>query len=898
MQRPVLSNVSNNREMISTFLGYNHRVVQQAGEFFNTENITVDAYPMLSNRAPVNRYKYPEFDKTEMYTLFTVRPDGTNVLNNYSLAEPDWEKIIAEADDLAYILGAGNITVTLNVQFKLEYKVKFNNTMKERAEIWLYTPGNRPSGLITTEPSVRLDRFSFLPVSTKGVDEFEISRESGGAYIGSEYIDLRTQSFVPVVTNGIFGISIIINSSYTMSRKVSSSQKSDDEAHSLYMDLVTIAKQDAANIESNLQNATLMERPGSITVIEKAASGKNVGCLIKNQQITSVFNDVLYYAGKRYGLDLNTQDFAAVDGKLQLLNFGTKILIFPYGLCFDTEEPDKGVLPLAFKATASENLVCTMCTEDGTLHTRLYCGANKPAGAAVGTYVVRSNGDLRTVDEHGALVLLCAAANWKRQDKDPGVSNYDYWLDTTGTTGSGLKKYSQGTLYRKEDGAWVAEDNVLFSNTWFYTFWLDTTNAEAPVYKSYSSTADAWIAIPVTYVHIDTTEIKDSVLQSVKAGDTVKLSPDDAFTTEWVNVHSTADDGSWIIVKGMLRGPVASYSRPTTIEKVLPEFDFVTVAQNRVWGCKYGYDSASKHINQIYASKLGDPTNWYCFENTASDSYALSLGDDEPFTGAVSLNDMPYFFKQNKIYGIYGGYPAAYQRIAIEERGVENDCSGSLAVLNGAVFYKSLDGVCVFDGSTVTNISAALGNTRYTEANAGSSLGKYYISMKNETDGGYETFVYDLNTSLWVRLNGTRYLHFITDYTGSVYAMDPDCIFHELGRHNETALSGLELYQTEDKVEWYAETGAIDFSYPDKKIVSRINLRAKIALGAVLKAFIQYDSSGQWIQMGVLTGNGTPKTEVLNIVPQACDHYALRLEGCGDVRVISIANTMTLGSDL
>ena len=565
---------------------------------------------------------------------------------------------------------------------------------------------------------------------------------------------------------------------------------------------------------------------------------------------------------------------------------------------FDTEEPDKGVLPLAFKATASKNLVCTMCTEDRTLHTRLYCGASKPAGAAVGTYVVRSNGDLRIVDEHGALVLLCAAAKWKRQDKDPGVGNYDFWLDTTGTTGSGLKKYSQGTLYRKEDGAWVAEDNVLFSNTWFYTFWLDTTNADAPVYKSYSSTADAWIALPVTYVHIDTTEIEDDVLQSVKAGDTIRLSPDDAFTTEWVNVHSVADDGSWMIVKGLLRAIDSTYHCPNRIEKVLPEFDFVTVSQNRVWGCKYGKDSAGKHINQIYASKLGDPTNWYCFENTASDSYALSLGDDEPFTGAVSLNDMPYFFKQNKIYGIYGGYPAAYQRIAIEDRGVENDCSDSLAVLNGAVFYKSLDGVCVFDGSTVTNISAALGNTRYTEANAGSSLGKYYISMKNETDGGYETFVYDLNTGLWVRLNGMRYLHFITDYTGSVYAMDPNCIFHELGRHNETALSGLELYKTEDKVKWYAETGAIDFSYPDKKIVSRINLRAKIALGAVLKAFIQYDSSGQWIQMGVLTGNGTPKTEVLNIVPQACDHYALRLEGCGDVRVISIANTMTLGSDL
>ena len=542
-----------------------------------------------------------------------------------------------------------------------------------------------------------------------------------------------------------------------------------------------------------------------------------------------------------------------------------------------------------------------MCSADGAPYTRLIYSAAKPAGAAVGTYVVRSSGDLMAVRGNGEFNTVAAASAWKRQDKDPGTKGNDYWLDTTGTTGSGLKKFSQGTLYKNEDGAWVAVDNVLFSNTWFYAYWVDTTNDDAPVFKAYSATADDWIAVPVTYVFVDTTDIKDDILTSIKAGDTVKFSVSagkSVFVTEWANVHSVADDGSRLIVKGLRRAIDSTYHCPNRIEKVLPEFDFVTVAQNRVWGCKYGKDSAGKHINQIYASKLGDPTNWYCFENTASDSYALSLGDDEPFTGAVSLNDMPYFFKQNKIYGIYGGYPAAYQRIAIEDRGVENDCSGSLAVLNGAVFYKSLDGVCVFDGSTVTNISAALGNTRYTEANAGSSLGKYYISMKNETDGGYETFVYDLNTGLWVRLNGMRYLHFITDYTGSVYAMDPNCIFHELGRHNETALSGLELYKTEDKVEWYAETGAIDFSYPDKKIVSRINLRAKIALGAVLKAFIQYDSSGQWIQMGVLTGNGTPKTEVLNIVPQACDHYALRLEGCGDVRVISIANTMTLGSDL
>lgn len=878
MQRPVLSNVSNNREMISTFLGYNHRVVQQAGEFFNTENITLDDYPMLSNRAPMNRYKYPEIGKETEYEWFSLQ-DGTVVPNSITTTSDEYSFTILD-NYYGRPLPDGKTVFYLDRRMTFEFHVRFISAMADKVTI-SSGPG---------DPTCRLAECGSVDFYVKSANDGKVLATFYDREWDYDYRKGYVEKFVPTKDELVVVMRYYCNEGmeYREQKATEEEQKiADDELKKKMLD----EYQDDINriLQSDITD---------IMTIKNAVQRNNSGCMIKNGRIASVLADVLYYAERRYAIDLSKQNLATVYGKLQMLNFGTKILIFPYGLYFDTEEPGKGVLPLAFKATASKNLVCTMCTEDRTLHTRLYCGASKPAGAAVGTYVVRSNGDLRIVDEHGALVLLCAAAKWKRQDKDPGVGNYDFWLDTTGTTGSGLKKYSQGTLYRKEDGAWVAEDNVLFSNTWFYTFWLDTTNADAPVYKSYSSTADAWIALPVTYVHIDTTEIEDDVLQSVKAGDTIRLSPDDAFTTEWVNVHSVADDGSWMIVKGLLRAIDSTYHCPNRIEKVLPEFDFVTVSQNRVWGCKYGKDSAGKHINQIYASKLGDPTNWYCFENTASDSYALSLGDDEPFTGAVSLNDMPYFFKQNKIYGIYGGYPAAYQRIAIEDRGVENDCSDSLAVLNGAVFYKSLDGVCVFDGSTVTNISAALGNTRYTEANAGSSLGKYYISMKNETDGGYETFVYDLNTGLWVRLNGMRYLHFITDYTGSVYAMDPNCIFHELGRHNETALSGLELYKTEDKVEWYAETGAIDFSYPDKKIVSRINLRAKIALGAVLKAFIQYDSSGQWIQMGVLTGNGTPKTEVLNIVPQACDHYALRLEGCGDVRVISIANTMTLGSDL
>ncbi|MEI3576849.1 MAG: hypothetical protein V8Q01_09355 [Acutalibacteraceae bacterium] len=179
---------------------------------------------------------------------------------------------------------------------------------------------------------------------------------------------------------------------------------------------------------------------------------------------------------------------------MQLLNFGTKILIFPYGLYYDTEEPDKGVLPLAFDKTTDTYFSCDMCSADGAPYTGLIYSAAKPAGAAVGTYVVRSSGDLMAVQGNGEFNTVAAASAWKRQDKDPGTKGNDYWLDTTGTTGSGLKKFSQGTLYKNEDGAWVAVDNVLFSNTWFYAYWVDTTNDDAPVFKAYSSTADDWIS--------------------------------------------------------------------------------------------------------------------------------------------------------------------------------------------------------------------------------------------------------------------------------------------------------------------------------------------------------------------------------------------------------------------
>ena len=144
MQRPVLSNVSNNREMISTFLGYNHRVVQQAGEFFNTENITLDDYPMLSNRAPMNRYKYPEFDGEVVGEIYTLDGDE-RVYNRMSIVNSTFQvhKYGKAGDEIGSSLEP---KIVVRRVMTIRYFIRFKAALKEKISVRLGPDGSDPYG--------------------------------------------------------------------------------------------------------------------------------------------------------------------------------------------------------------------------------------------------------------------------------------------------------------------------------------------------------------------------------------------------------------------------------------------------------------------------------------------------------------------------------------------------------------------------------------------------------------------------------------------------------------------------------------------------------------------------------------------------------------------------------
>ena len=238
------------------------------------------------------------------------------------------------------------------------------------------------------------------------------------------------------------------------------------------------------------------------------------------------------------------------------------------------------------------------------------------------------------------------------------------------------------------------------------------------------------------------------------------------------------------------------------------------------------------------------------------------------------------------MHKVYGNYPANYQVLTTACRGVQKGCSRSLAIVNETLLYKSRAAVCAFDGSLPYEISEALGDEIYSDAAAGTLGNKYYISMR-DAGGKYNLFVYDLQRGMWHREDGTRALTFC-NCGGELYYLDPT--------HGQIkTVCGTGELETAP-VEWEATTGIIGTDSPYKKYISRLDVRMSLELGARVYFFAQYNSSGDWEQIGTMTGVKLDSFAV-PMKPRRCDHLRLKIVGVGEAKIYSICKTIEQGSD-
>lgn len=531
----------------------------------------------------------------------------------------------------------------------------------------------------------------------------------------------------------------------------------------------------------------------------------------------------------------------------------------------------------------------TLCYVDGTT---LYIDDYPVAGLTL------TNGPKQLISM-GAYIIIMPDRKYVNTKDLTDKGDIDATWESSGTVTYELCRVD-GSEYEE-----VTASSTEPSNPTHMMLWIDTSQTPH-VLKQYSETTSMWVSIPSTYIKIKAQGIASAFSQY----DGVKISGIDPELEQLKDLegqvsalwdayhdeeHSGADD--YIVVIGILDS-VSTQENTLTLERKMPNLDFIIESENRLWGCRYGTSLDGSVVNEIYACKLGDFKNWNVFMGLSSDSYVASCGTDGQFTGAIAHLGYPLFFKEDCVHKVYGNFPSNFQIQTTACRGVQKGAGNSLAIVNERLYYKSRAGVCVYDGSLPAEISSAFGDDHFTGldsnntdelrngAVAGSNRNRYYISMKSDLDNNWHLFLYDAATGLWYREDNTRADAFCS-CRGDLYFIDHDTkkiMIADKGSAESETLT------------WSAETGVLGMGIPDKEYVSRLLIRMTLAIGTTVNFYMEYDSSGTWEPAGQITGTSM-RSFVLPIRPKRCDHFRMKITGSGDAKIHSIVKTIEQGSD-
>ena len=422
--------------------------------------------------------------------------------------------------------------------------------------------------------------------------------------------------------------------------------------------------------------------------------------------------------------------------------------------------------------------------------------------------------------------------------------------------------------------------------------WIDTT-AETHVLKQWSETTGMWVQVATCYIKISAPGIGDGL----KQWDGVTISglkaSDESLSKQVEKLngsHVLYEVGNgYVVVVGLLDKVVSFTTKSdgeVKAERVAPDMDYITESNNRLWGCYYGVNGEGKTVNEIYCCALGDFKNWTRYLGVSTDSFAASVGTDGQWTGAATYMGNPIFFKESCLHKVYVSTTGAHQIVETQCRGVKKGCGKSLKVVGERLYYLSETGIMRYDGSLPSPIHDMFGGEMYKNAVGGRLLDKYYVSMQDSKDK-WHLFVYDTAKGLWLREDETRVKEF-AESGNTLYFIDENNDLVEV-----LATDGIE----EESVFWEAISGLLGYEYADTKYVTRINIRAVLPVGSDLDAYIEYDSNGQWEFMGHWEGEGTA-SNVFAITPARCDHYRIKLNGTGEIKIFSIAKNLDTGSDV
>ena len=547
-------------------------------------------------------------------------------------------------------------------------------------------------------------------------------------------------------------------------------------------------------------------------------------------------NGLLIVSGKtlRYtpdGAGSATQvlENAVADSKKALVGIGTKILIFPDKIAFDTAEGTVSPLGAVWE-NGTGTVELEPCDGDGTTYTVSRYGRTEPDDPKDGQLflkVIRMEAPWRS--DSVLEVYSAASGSWS-------AIPLEYCRISAENIGKQFKVWDTITL-----SGTAAEQADQWSE-------LD---GERIVYAA----ADNWIRVKAT-----------------PGGE--------RFFGKLIHTGSTA---KWVSLSG--NDTVVCESKDAVrLERRVPDLDYLTECDNRVWGC-------SSRENVIYGSKLGDPTNWFSYRGIAADSYAVTVGSDGAFTGAATCMGYALFFKENTLHKLYGSKPSDFQLTSLRCRGVAKNAARSLCVLNETLYYLSPDGVMAWDGSIPTKVSGVLDSGRLSNVQSavgGALDGRYYLHIARAAagEGVARLLVYDTERALWSEEDVCSYE--MTSTGGQLYLWDGQALW-AADPSRETDWQSTD--GVEEKLNFELVTGDIGLDGAEDRYLSRLTLRLDAECGSTVTVAASYDG-GPWETVAELAAQNVRRSYDMPFVPRRHGTLRLRLKGRGQITLRSIAKTV------
>lgn len=448
------------------------------------------------------------------------------------------------------------------------------------------------------------------------------------------------------------------------------------------------------------------------------------------------------------------------------------------------------------------------------------------------------------------------------------------WVDGTGFYYNGEVK---GTVTDSEKvfgrlGAYV----IIYPDKVYYNTYTDEFGALAATWTGsadfVSYTYDAEDEATEVY---EGNAIRGETAFPFETGEVVFITgADNSENNRSTMIRDVLEDGKLLVFTNNTF--VEEADQTLTIERKIPDLDWMCENENRLWGCKG---------DEIFATALGNPFRWNNFDGTAMDSYGVSVGSDGDFVGAYSYGGYPIFFKEDAIHKMYGDKPSNFQAMASATSGLEAGSHKSIAVAGELLFYMTRTGIVSYSGGVPTPVSFALGQGDFSNAVAGSDGRRYYVSMQDE-DGAWALYVYDAWTGCWHKEDDTHALGFAYS-DGALYMLDA----------KDNGLYKLRDKDSDEAFDWFIETGDYTDADPDRKAAGKLQVRLAVDEGASVTIEVQYDSDGVWHKLKTVQGELKKQSLLIPVVPQRCDHFRVRISGAGGAKLYSITRENYHGSE-